>query len=156
MVGSVVLKPKVYGFSSTPPVVSASPALTVTVYTVEAASPWSGVRRYMLVLIHSPLPCTVGVMTSGWGSAACSPRATSGHDRPVERDGDRAVRAHLLAPSAGWVLVTSRKPAVTNLNVTSRCSFRPLALAAFAASVTRYSLFRSKRLGRAEGRARCR
>ena len=44
-VGSEVLKPKVYGFSRMPPVVSSRPASTVTVYAVDAASPSAGVKR---------------------------------------------------------------------------------------------------------------
>ncbi len=70
IVGSVVRNEKVWGSASTPPVVSSSPAATVTLYVVDAASPLFAVNRYRLVFTHVPRPASVGVMTSGWGSAS--------------------------------------------------------------------------------------
>ena len=96
----------------------------------------------MLVLIHSPLPASVGVITSGWGRPACSPVPTSG---TTGRLNATVIGFSVLtwsAPSAGWVFVTSSVPAVVNLKATGRCSGKPAALVALSASVTWYSALR--------------
>ena len=96
----------------------------------------------MLVLIHSPLPVSVGVMTSGWGRPACSPVPTSG---TTGRLNATVIVFSVLtwsAPSAGWVFVTSSTPAVVNLKATGRWSGKPAALVALSASVTWYSALR--------------
>ena len=97
----------------------------------------------MLVLIHSPFPATVGVMTrmvpisdpapvaAGEGASA-----TTGRLNAIVMALSTAASS---VPSAGWVLVISRKPAVVNLNETGCSIFSPEALAALAARVTRYS-----------------
>ena len=55
----------------------------------------------MLVLIHSPVPASVGVIVSGWGRLARSRVPTKRHDRPVERDRDGAVHAHVVRTVGG-------------------------------------------------------
>ena len=96
----------------------------------------------MLVLIHSPSPVSVGVITSGWGRPACSPVPTSG---TTGRLNATVIVFSVLtwsAPSAGWVFVTSSMPVVVNLKAMGRWSGKPAELVALSASVTWYSALR--------------
>jgi len=88
--------------------VSSSPAATVTLYVVDAASPLFGVNRYMLVLTHVPRPASVGVMTSGWGSASWSAALVRGTTGRLKATVIVPSAGTSAAPSTGWVLDTAR------------------------------------------------
>ena len=99
----------------------------------------------MPVLSHWPAPATSGVMTNGAGSSACPATSVSGATGRLNATVMGLSRATPSAPFAGCVLVTSRKPAVANLNATGWASFRPAALVALLARVTWYSAPRFSR-----------
>ena len=54
-------------------------------------------------------------MISGWGRLACSRVPTSGTTGRLNATVMGLSTLTPLAPSAGWVFATSRKPAVVNL-----------------------------------------
>ena len=105
------------GRRSCPP----GPAFTVTLYAVDAASPSSGREPVDAGVEPFALAGEVGVMARmapGRPLPVATGEDERGNDRPVEGDVMALSTGTSSVPSAGWVLVTSRKPAVTNLNET--------------------------------------
>lgn len=91
----------------------------------------------MLVFSHWPVPGVAGSMRSGLGRVACWPALVSGTTGRLKITvmGESTLTSWL--PSAGWLLVTCRKPTALKRRSTGAASGSAVALLASWLTETR-------------------